>query len=270
MNLIVIKNCAMCFLFALNIEYDDGDGDVEGYDNSYGSSSYHQNSTPSKRRNGNDLSTDDPDDLGNGENDDAKDESSTSAEGAPKKKRRKEFLNLNATFMTGIQGVQLVTDQPRLGNLQDTIQKMCKFDGAGFPGSQPVSMDTKNIQLLGEKPYRVSWKADGTRYMMLILKEHEVYFFDRDNACFQVSGMRFPCHEDLRTHIYDTLIDGEMVIDKVNGLTIPRYLVYDIICYNGIDYMDFQFFSTSVCSRMKCIKEYIVGKRLKTSTLKIL
>ena len=34
---------------------------------------------------------------------------------------------------------------------------------SGFPGSQPVSMDVQNIRLLHEKPYRVSWKADGTR-----------------------------------------------------------------------------------------------------------
>lgn len=38
-------------------------------------------------------------------------ESSTNAEGMPKKKRRKEFMNLNATFMAGVQGVHLVTDQ---------------------------------------------------------------------------------------------------------------------------------------------------------------
>lgn len=85
---------------------------------------------------------------------------------------------------------------------------MCKFEKHGFPGSQPVSMDLNNIRLLQDKPYRVSWKADGTRYMMLIKKENEIYFFDRDNACFQVSGIRFPNREDLKTHIYDTLIDG--------------------------------------------------------------
>lgn len=36
---------------------------------------------------------------------------------------------------------------------------------SGFPGCQPVSMDTSNIKLLQEKPYSVSWKADGTRYV---------------------------------------------------------------------------------------------------------
>lgn len=138
---------------------------------------------------------------------------------------------------------------------------MCKFDSNGFPGSQPVSMDMSNLRLLSEKSYRVSWKADGTRYMMLILKENEVYFFDRDNSCFQVSGIRFPCRDDIQTHITDTLIDGEMVIDKVNGLSIPRYLVYDIVCYNGTSYMESEFYSDQkeIYSRLRCIKEFIVG-----------
>lgn len=99
-------------------------------------------------------------------------------------------------------------EQPLLGDLQEKIQQMCKFDKNGFPGSQPVSMDMKNISLLQQKPYRVSWKADGTRYMMLISKANEVYFFDRDNSCFKVDGLRFPCRDDLNSHISDTLIDG--------------------------------------------------------------
>ena len=39
---------------------------------------------------------------------------------------------------------------------------------SGFPGSQPVSMDRKNLQLLKMKLYRVSWKADGTRYGLCV------------------------------------------------------------------------------------------------------
>lgn len=90
---------------------------------------------------------------------------------------------------------------------------MCKWKTSGFPGSQPVSMDTKNIKLLHQKPYRVSWKADGARYMMLILKEGEVYFFDRDNSVFQVEGLRFPLRSNLNEHLMNTLIDG--VSDKM-------------------------------------------------------
>lgn len=54
-----------------------------------------------------------------------------------------------------------------------------------------------------------------------------------------------------------------MVIDKVNGLSIPRYLVYDIVCYNGTSYMESEFWSASnveVYSRMQCIEENIIGE----------
>lgn len=155
----------------------------------------------------------------------------------PVKKRRKQFLNLNATFMAGVQGVQLITDQPRLNELQECIQHLCGWKGNSFPGSQPVSMDQENMKLLQLNPYRVSWKADGTRYMMLVRRRGEVYFFDRDNSCFQVQGITFPRRKDLNDHLRDTVMDGEMVIDKVDGLTIPRYLVYDVVHFNGYVHM---------------------------------
>lgn len=78
----------------------------------------------------------------------------------------------------------------------------------GFPGSQPVSMDMENIWHLNKKPYRVSWKADGMRYMMLINGPGEVYFFDRDHNVFKVQGLRFPHRKDFNRHLKDTLIDG--------------------------------------------------------------
>lgn len=49
---------------------------------------------------------------------------------------------------------------------------MCGWEGNGFPGSQPVSMDQKNINFLHREPYHVSWKADGTRYMFLKVVIH--------------------------------------------------------------------------------------------------
>lgn len=48
--------------------------------------------------------------------------------------------------------------------------------------------------------------------MMLILKEGEVYFFDRDNSVFQVEGLRFPLRSNMNEHLMNTLIDG--VSDK--------------------------------------------------------
>lgn len=82
----------------------------------------------------------------------------------PRKKKRRERFNPNATFMAGVPGVKLIGEQPRLGELQQKVQTMCGWESSGFPGCQPVSMDMQNIQFLSQKPYRVSWKADGTRY----------------------------------------------------------------------------------------------------------
>lgn len=153
--------------------------------------------------------------------------SSVQATKAPPSKRskRNEFINVNATFMSGVTGVNLVTDQPRLKSLQERVQEMCEWNSRGFPGCQPVSMDKNNLNLLHTKPYRVSWKADGSRYMMLILKENEVYFFDRDHSCFQVQHMKFPQKKDLTRHICDTLLDG-----------VSFHLIYEIMYQRAILY----------------------------------
>ena len=39
-----------------------------------------------------------------------------------------------------------------------------------FPGSQPVSLARSNMGLLNERRYWVTWKADGTRYMLLLCR----------------------------------------------------------------------------------------------------
>ena len=43
-----------------------------------------------------------------------------------------------------------------------------KFSRVFFPGSQPVSLARSNMGLLNERRYWVTWKADGTRYMLLL------------------------------------------------------------------------------------------------------
>ncbi|XP_053520789.1 mRNA-capping enzyme isoform X4 [Artibeus jamaicensis] len=152
-------------------------------------------------------------------------------------KRRKERLKLGAIFLEGVtvKGVTQVTTQPKLGEVQQKCHQFCGWEGSGFPGAQPVSMDKQNIKLLEQKPYKVSWKADGTRYMMLIDGTNEVFMIDRDNSVFHVSNLEFPFRKDLRIHLSNTLLDGEMIIDKVNGQAVPRYLIYDIIKFNLLE-----------------------------------
>ncbi|XP_007421845.1 mRNA-capping enzyme isoform X1 [Python bivittatus] len=180
--------------------------------------------------------------------------SSTSFSG----RRRKEHLKLGAVFLEGIsvKRVIQVTTQPKLGEIQLKCQQFCGWKGTGFPGAQPVSMDEQNIKLLEQKPYKVSWKADGTRYMMLIDGKNEVYMIDRDNSVFHVSNLEFPFRKDPRVHLENTLLDGEMIIDKVNGQVVPRYLIYDIIKFSGQPVGDCDF-----NIRLSCIEKEIIFPR---------
>ncbi|GAQ88422.1 mRNA capping enzyme family protein [Klebsormidium nitens] len=119
-----------------------------------------------------------------------------------------------------------------------------------FPGSQPVSLSNENMRLLRERYYYVTWKADGTRYMMLILREG-AYLIDR-NFSFRRAQVRFPAANFVfpeppespsapRTALqHATLLDGEMVVDHVppSAPGAPakqerRFLVYDIMLLNG-------------------------------------
>ncbi|KAJ8966402.1 hypothetical protein NQ317_009634 [Molorchus minor] len=193
------------------------------------------------------------------DDDDDNSGASTSSEQQQKNNfQKKGGKNRNVPkFMEGVPGVQVFQEEPKVHQLQKKVQVMCGWKNKGFPGSQPVSMDVKNINLLHQKPYRISWKADGMRYMMLIDGEDEVYFFDRDHNVFQVNGLRFVHRKDNRRHLKDTLLDGEMVIDKVDGKAIPRYLVYDIIKFEKLDVGKMPFYPT----RLQCIENEIIKAR---------
>lgn len=90
-------------------------------------------------------------------------ENENSNEEGQGKKRKREFNNKNPVFMPGVPGVTSILEKMRLSGIQKRVQEICGWKSTGFPGSQPVSMDMDNIMLLHTKPYRVSWKADGTR-----------------------------------------------------------------------------------------------------------
>lgn len=158
--------------------------------------------------------------------------------------------------MEGVGGVTTICDVSKTREVQHKCQQMTKFKGRGFPGSQPVSMDIKNIQFLAEKEYMVSWKADGTRYMLLINTENECYFIDRDNTVFKIDGIKFFKRKEFPKHLENTLLDGEMILDVVDGKKIARYLIYDIVSFENQEVG-----GTDFRRRMLCIDKEIVGPR---------
>jgi len=189
------------------------------------------------------------------EEDTGVDEDGEPTEGESEGPKRKKFKR-GGKFMDGVKGVELYTSQPKFSTLQKKIKKMSEWTKGDFPGCQPVSMSKQNLEFLHQKPYKVSWKADGTRYMMLIDGQDEIYFYDRDACLYKVSGLTFLHRKDKNKHLSDTLLDGEMVIDVVNGVNFPRYLIYDILRFEGneVGKVDFG-------TRLVCIEKEIVGSR---------
>jgi mRNA-capping enzyme len=172
-------------------------------------------------------------------------------------RHKREINKKDAVFMDGlVPGVTTLTTQPQISRIQQRIQTLCNWKSSGFPGAQPVSMDCQNVCLLTQKPYKVSWKADGTRYMMLIDGVKDVYMVDRDNAVYVVPSMTFPKRKEPSANIRETLLDGEMIIDYVDNQPVPRYLIYDIVKFEGQDVG-----GTDFNTRLLCISKEIIGPR---------
>ena len=151
--------------------------------------------------------------------------------------------------------------------IRDVQEKCSRWIGCSpnkFGGAQPVSMTRENLCFLSDKKYRVSWKADGTRYMMCILGKDQIYMVDRDNTVFKISNLTFPRRKDPNSHLTDVLLDGEMVLDIHNGNKYPRFLVYDIVQFqtDTVGKVNFDI-------RLTCIKKEIIGPRQKIDKSRI-
>ncbi|MFS7945550.1 putative mRNA (guanine-N(7)-)-methyltransferase [Helianthus anomalus] len=129
-----------------------------------------------------------------------------------------------------------------------------------FPGSHPVSLDSENLQLLRQRYYYATWKADGTRYMMLITMDG-CYLIDR-NFVFRRVQMRFPWklnNEGLVDKVHHfTLLDGEMIIDTLPDTRKQerRYLIYDLMAINQISIVERPFYE-----RWKMLEKEVVEPR---------
>ncbi|XP_068338757.1 uncharacterized protein [Pyrus communis] len=135
-------------------------------------------------------------------------------------------------------------------SMQEAVYDLLKMEKRGkgnlqFPGSHPVSLNRDNQQLLRQRYYYATWKADGTRYMMLITWDG-CYLIDR-KFFFRRVQMRFPCKFSNKvipdkTHNF-TLLDGEMIIDTDPNTQKQdrRYLIYDVIAINQVSLVELQF-----------------------------
>ncbi|KAH7293136.1 hypothetical protein KP509_28G013500 [Ceratopteris richardii] len=125
-----------------------------------------------------------------------------------------------------------------------------------FPGSQPVSLSSANLQLLRQRYYYATWKADGTRYMMFITRDG-CFLIDR-KFHFRRVQMRFPIKAGSAETHHLTLLDGEMVIDEIPETheRKRRYLIYDVMMLNHDSLVQLPFHE-----RWRRIHAYVIEPR---------
>ncbi|KAI3662360.1 hypothetical protein MP638_004884 [Amoeboaphelidium occidentale] len=106
-----------------------------------------------------------------------------------------------------------------------------------FPGAQPVSFLKEHLDSLKQESYFVSEKSDGTRYLMYIMLnesenpiKQECYLIDRKNKYYSVDLSFYNAQSQL---LNDTLIDGELVMDRDGTAEIWRFLAFDLLMVNG-------------------------------------
>jgi mRNA guanylyltransferase len=92
--------------------------------------------------------------------------------------------------------------------------------------------------------YYVCEKSDGYRYLLYCSRdEHgkEIhYLIDRKNDYWFVEGLHFPLPgEDLESYHFNTLIDGELVLDKTpDNQFQAKFLVFDCLMLDGNSLMN--------------------------------
>jgi mRNA-capping enzyme len=177
----------------------------------------------------------------------------------PSDQSAKRFCQVSSTTSTSRDTIQLpemvpVLNNPLLNNIREKYRRLCEWPRRGFPGFHPVRMHSGNYQKILRSSYMVTWKPAGKRYMMLIENEDTVYMLDQGDKLSTIDRIRLPRDAECTSYLKNTLVDGELVIDNIDGSNKPCFLINDIIIYNGQDVRKKPFLD-----RLKLISESIVN-----------
>ncbi|KAI9494148.1 mRNA capping enzyme, catalytic domain-containing protein, partial [Zychaea mexicana] len=122
--------------------------------------------------------------------------------------------------------------------LHARVKDILRIHYDSFPGSQPVSFETKHLTELEQEDYFVCEKTDGVRYLLFFChssKGPASFLFDRNRIWYYVPNLLFPMRGREKEFLKDTLMDGELVIDtEPNDKKVWRFLLFDLMSLNGV------------------------------------
>ena len=112
-----------------------------------------------------------------------------------------------------------------------------------FVGGNPVTLESKHVRGLWDRPYNLTPKVDGTRYLCIIEADGKPYFIDRGTGYLRVFQ---PVHTNGNTpsprpDIPICILDGEMIKEENKGRTRWIFWVFDILSFRGNVVADLNF-----------------------------
>ena len=132
--------------------------------------------------------------------------------------------------------------------LRRDVADLLGRDSTRFPGAQPVSFGREHIAELQQSEYFMCEKTDGIRVLLYLTyrqSEHGfepiTFLIDRKNHYYEVRPpLRFPHHlfpHDPDKFLFGTILDGELVHDRIPGEPEPRlvYYIFDCLAADNIN-----------------------------------
>lgn len=125
-----------------------------------------------------------------------------------------------------------------------------------FPGTMPLSLSRRHLNMIASSDYVALEKSDGMRYMLMAVKDF-VVLFDRRMTVFIVEpNPSIPSFDDPACPQDNTLLDGELTYN----LTLEKweYLVYDAVAIDG----DLSVAKLHFRQRLRAAETYVAAPRV--------
>lgn len=152
-----------------------------------------------------------------------------------------------------------------LQTMRHEVAQLLNRHQRSFPGAQPVSFTRAHLEELRKEDYFVCEKSDGIRYLLYLTEDNygkeAHYLIDRKNEYWYINNKSFhlPTPQGIQSFHVQTLLDGELVMDKEDGRQVPRFLLFDCLVMDGKNLME-----RPLDKRLAYIKDhmYVPYKRL--------
>lgn len=124
-----------------------------------------------------------------------------------------------------------------------------------FPGTMPMTLSRRHLDLVCQNDYVCLEKSDGTRYMLFAISTH-VFLIDRRNKIYPIEPNPEILSPGFTNRQDNTILDGELTFNLITNQ--QEYLIYDVVAIDG----DLSIASKGFRERMQAAEAYVAGPRV--------